>query len=292
MRDPGTGRALVVHRRWDGHYGAVTPVHEPAPPAEPFTARRRLAGELDRPEAVRRALWGQGLDAMTEAQDVAELSAVDQHPADSAPRPSSGNAICRCSTRSTPRSTPCSGRSCGWRRAGTGDATSAAGRSPTSGSWPCRPPGSAFPTSGRPRATTACADDSSHAVPGAARDAPAHAAREVRRARVGAAAASRGRAGERGCHRGRLLVSTAVCASTASSGAAVRRRWALRPYGWQAVLVQAGATMRTATPPPQDRSFHDDGARTLGEPGGDGPAEPCDVHPVGTARACARRVPR
>jgi RNA polymerase-binding transcription factor DksA/ribosome-associated translation inhibitor RaiA len=82
VRDPGTGRALVVHRRWDGHYGAVTPVDDPALPAEPSTARRRLAGELARLEAVRRALWAEGLDVMTEAQDVAELSAVDQHPAD------------------------------------------------------------------------------------------------------------------------------------------------------------------------------------------------------------------
>jgi RNA polymerase-binding transcription factor DksA/ribosome-associated translation inhibitor RaiA len=80
--DPDTGRALVVHRRWDGRWGVVAPVAEPAPPAEPATARRRLRAERDRLEHVRRTLWDEGLDAMTESQDVAELSAADQHPAD------------------------------------------------------------------------------------------------------------------------------------------------------------------------------------------------------------------
>jgi RNA polymerase-binding transcription factor DksA/ribosome-associated translation inhibitor RaiA len=45
-------------------------------------ARRRLTYEFDRLLAVRATLWSEGLDAMTETEDIAELSGVDQHPAD------------------------------------------------------------------------------------------------------------------------------------------------------------------------------------------------------------------
>jgi RNA polymerase-binding transcription factor DksA len=80
--DPATDRAMVVHRRWDGAYGVVVPVDAPATLAEPSIARRRLVAELRRLQAVQHVLWGEGLDAMTECQDVGELSGADQHPAD------------------------------------------------------------------------------------------------------------------------------------------------------------------------------------------------------------------
>jgi RNA polymerase-binding transcription factor DksA/ribosome-associated translation inhibitor RaiA len=80
--DPGSGRPLVAYHRWDGAVAVITPLPEPARPSAPWAARRRLAAELDRLSAVRNALRAEGLDAMTEAEDVAELSDVDQHPAD------------------------------------------------------------------------------------------------------------------------------------------------------------------------------------------------------------------
>lgn len=67
---------------------------EPETPAEPAKpgeqpepedaspARRRLAAEFDRLFLVRAALWSEGLDTMTETEDISELSGVDQHPAD------------------------------------------------------------------------------------------------------------------------------------------------------------------------------------------------------------------
>ena len=80
--DPTTDRAMVVYRRWDGGHGVVVPVDAPPSLAEPSIARRRLVAELHRLRAVQRTLWGEGLDAMTECQDVGELSGADQHPAD------------------------------------------------------------------------------------------------------------------------------------------------------------------------------------------------------------------
>jgi len=80
--DPATGRPLVAYRRWDGVAAVTTTLPEPAPPSAPWAARRRLAGELDRLSAVQAALRAEGLDAMTESEDVSELSHVDQHPAD------------------------------------------------------------------------------------------------------------------------------------------------------------------------------------------------------------------
>jgi RNA polymerase-binding transcription factor DksA/ribosome-associated translation inhibitor RaiA len=77
-----TGRASVVYRRYDGHYGLITPADEPAPPAEPSTARRRLGDELTRLEAVRAALLSEALDQETESESVAETSSIDQHQAD------------------------------------------------------------------------------------------------------------------------------------------------------------------------------------------------------------------
>jgi RNA polymerase-binding transcription factor DksA len=80
--DRDTGRAKVVYRRYDGHYGLIVPPDEPPPPAEPSTARRRLRDELARLEAVRAALVGEGLASESEAASVAEMSSVDQHQAD------------------------------------------------------------------------------------------------------------------------------------------------------------------------------------------------------------------
>lgn len=80
--DPDTARGTVAYRRYDGHYGLITPADEPAAPTEPATARRRLRAELDRLERVRAALLDEGLDAETESASVAELSSLDQHPAD------------------------------------------------------------------------------------------------------------------------------------------------------------------------------------------------------------------
>jgi RNA polymerase-binding transcription factor DksA/ribosome-associated translation inhibitor RaiA len=82
IAEPATDRAMVVHRRGDGAYGLVVPVDAPASLAEPSIARRRLVAELRRLQAVQHTLWGEGLDAMTECQDVSELSGADQHPAD------------------------------------------------------------------------------------------------------------------------------------------------------------------------------------------------------------------
>jgi RNA polymerase-binding transcription factor DksA len=82
FRNQETGRANVVYRRYDGHYGLITPADEPAPPAEPSTTRRRLRDELARLEAVRDALIGEGLAAESEAASVAETSTIDQHQAD------------------------------------------------------------------------------------------------------------------------------------------------------------------------------------------------------------------
>ena len=79
-----TGRGNVLYRRLDGHYGLITPADEPAPPAEPATVRRRLRDELDRLEAVRAALVGEGLDREPASASVAEAGTIDQHPADHA----------------------------------------------------------------------------------------------------------------------------------------------------------------------------------------------------------------
>lgn len=49
---------------------------------EPSPVRARLVEELERLLSVRATLLSEGLDAMTETEDVAELSGVDQHPAD------------------------------------------------------------------------------------------------------------------------------------------------------------------------------------------------------------------
>jgi RNA polymerase-binding transcription factor DksA/ribosome-associated translation inhibitor RaiA len=80
--DPVSGRPLVAYRRWDGAAAVTTPLPDPSPPSAPWAARQRLAGELDRLVAVQAALRSVGLDAMTECEDVAELSGADQHPAD------------------------------------------------------------------------------------------------------------------------------------------------------------------------------------------------------------------
>lgn len=80
--DRDSGRANVVYRRYDGHHGLITSADEPAPPAEPSTARRRLRDELDRLETVRAALLAEELDKESAKDSVGEMSAVDQHPAD------------------------------------------------------------------------------------------------------------------------------------------------------------------------------------------------------------------
>jgi RNA polymerase-binding transcription factor DksA/ribosome-associated translation inhibitor RaiA len=82
FRNQETGRANVIYRRYDGHYGLLSPADEPPPPAEPSTARRRLRDELTRLEAVRAVLGGEGLDDESEAASVAETSTIDQHQAD------------------------------------------------------------------------------------------------------------------------------------------------------------------------------------------------------------------
>jgi RNA polymerase-binding transcription factor DksA/ribosome-associated translation inhibitor RaiA len=82
FRNRETGRANVVYRRYDGHYGLITPADEPAPPAEPSTARRRLRDELARLQTVQHALIGEGLAEESEAASVAETSTIDQHQAD------------------------------------------------------------------------------------------------------------------------------------------------------------------------------------------------------------------
>jgi RNA polymerase-binding transcription factor DksA/ribosome-associated translation inhibitor RaiA len=82
FRDRGTGRARIVYHRYDGHYGLITPADEPAPPAEPATARRRLRDELDRLEAVRAALVGEALDEEPASESVGEVATIDQHQAD------------------------------------------------------------------------------------------------------------------------------------------------------------------------------------------------------------------
>jgi RNA polymerase-binding transcription factor DksA/ribosome-associated translation inhibitor RaiA len=82
FRNRETGRANVVYRRYDGHYGLITPADEPAPPAEPSTARRRLRDELARLQTVQHALIDEGLAEESEAASVAETSTIDQHQAD------------------------------------------------------------------------------------------------------------------------------------------------------------------------------------------------------------------
>jgi RNA polymerase-binding transcription factor DksA/ribosome-associated translation inhibitor RaiA len=82
FRNHDSGRANVVNRRYDGHYGLIVPADEPPPTAEPSTARRRLRDELARLEAVRAALEGEGLAEESEAASVAETSTIDQHQAD------------------------------------------------------------------------------------------------------------------------------------------------------------------------------------------------------------------
>lgn len=82
FRDRETGRANVVYHRYDGHYGLIGTADEPAPPAEPSTARRRLGDELDRLEAVRAAILAEGLDRESETESVGETASIDQHPAD------------------------------------------------------------------------------------------------------------------------------------------------------------------------------------------------------------------
>jgi RNA polymerase-binding transcription factor DksA/ribosome-associated translation inhibitor RaiA len=80
--DGETGRARVLYRRYDGNYGLVTTPEEPAPPAEPATARRRLRDELERLEAVRAAVAVEHFDEESAKDSVGEMSSADQHPAD------------------------------------------------------------------------------------------------------------------------------------------------------------------------------------------------------------------
>ncbi|HEX6419685.1 MAG TPA: sigma 54 modulation/S30EA ribosomal C-terminal domain-containing protein [Acidimicrobiales bacterium] len=82
FRNRETGRPNVVYHRYDGHYGLITAADEPAPPAEPSTARRRLRDELDRLEAVRAAIVGEGLREESETESLGETASIDQHPAD------------------------------------------------------------------------------------------------------------------------------------------------------------------------------------------------------------------
>ncbi len=82
FRNLESGRANIVYRRYDGHYGLITPADEPAPAAEPSTARRRLRDELGRLQSVRAALESEGLAEESEADSVAETSTIDQHQAD------------------------------------------------------------------------------------------------------------------------------------------------------------------------------------------------------------------
>jgi RNA polymerase-binding transcription factor DksA len=77
-----TGRARVLYRRHDGNYGLVTTPDEPAPPAEPATARRRLRDELERLEVVRAAVAAEHFDEESAKESVGEMSSADQHPAD------------------------------------------------------------------------------------------------------------------------------------------------------------------------------------------------------------------
>ncbi|HET6953728.1 MAG TPA: sigma 54 modulation/S30EA ribosomal C-terminal domain-containing protein [Acidimicrobiales bacterium] len=80
--DRATGRGHVLYHRYDGHYGLIVPADEPAAPAEPTTARRRLRDELERLEAVRAALVAEGLDTESETESLADTASIDQHPAD------------------------------------------------------------------------------------------------------------------------------------------------------------------------------------------------------------------
>ncbi|HLT69184.1 MAG TPA: sigma 54 modulation/S30EA ribosomal C-terminal domain-containing protein [Acidimicrobiales bacterium] len=82
FRNADTGRGNVLYRRYDGHYGLVTPADEATPPAEPSIARRRLRDELERLEAVRTALLTGSLDGESEAESVGEVATIDQHQAD------------------------------------------------------------------------------------------------------------------------------------------------------------------------------------------------------------------
>ena len=74
FRNADTGRGNVLYRRYDGHYGLVTPADEATPPAEPSIARRRLRDELERLEAVRTALLTGSLDGESEAESVGEVA--------------------------------------------------------------------------------------------------------------------------------------------------------------------------------------------------------------------------
>ncbi len=80
--DRDTGLANVVYHRYDGHYGLVTTAREPAPPAQPATARRRLRDELERLESVRTALAAEAFDQESAKESIGEMSSADQHPAD------------------------------------------------------------------------------------------------------------------------------------------------------------------------------------------------------------------
>ena len=82
FRDHETGRASVIYRRYDGHYGLITPADEPGRPAAAPTVRRRLRDELARLDAVREALLGEGTTGGVEAEGIAEASTLDLHPAD------------------------------------------------------------------------------------------------------------------------------------------------------------------------------------------------------------------
>lgn len=82
FRNLESGRANVLYRRYDGHYGLIVPTDEPTSAAEPSTARRRLNDELARLEAVRTALEGEGPAAESDADSAAETSAIDQDQAD------------------------------------------------------------------------------------------------------------------------------------------------------------------------------------------------------------------
>ena len=167
--DPVSGRPLVAYRRWDGAAAVTTPLPDPSPPSAPWAARQRLAGELDRLAAVQTALRSVGLDAMTECEDVAELSGADQHPADMGTETFEREpATSHYWRRSMPRSVTCTGRCSTCRSGPTAGARRAASGFPTHGCRPCRPPVSASPTSSvprPPRAPLTCADELWPGVP-------------------------------------------------------------------------------------------------------------------------------
>jgi hypothetical protein len=49
FRNHDTGRANVVYRRYDGHYGLIVPADEPPPTAAPSAAAPSAAAETSPP---------------------------------------------------------------------------------------------------------------------------------------------------------------------------------------------------------------------------------------------------